>query len=47
MGSALLCVSIELDGSFAADEVHDDGDQRDDKQQMDQEAANVQDEESA
>jgi hypothetical protein len=38
---------IALDGSFATDEVHDDRDQRNDKQQMDQKAANVQDEESA
>lgn len=47
LGSALLCVSVELNGSSATDEVHDDGDQRNDKQHMDQEAANVQDEESA
>jgi hypothetical protein len=43
----VLCASIALDRSFATDEVHDDRDQRNDKQQMDQKAANVQDEESA
>jgi hypothetical protein len=47
MGSALLCVSVELNGSSAADEVHDDGDQRNDKQQVDQKAANVQEKKSA
>jgi hypothetical protein len=35
------------DCSSAADEVHDDRDYREDEQQMDEEAAHVQDEESA
>jgi hypothetical protein len=44
-----LCfaLSVELNGWSAADEVHDDGDHGKDKQQVNEKAADVQDEESA
>jgi hypothetical protein len=41
----LLCASIELDRSSAAYEVHDDRDHGEDEQQVDQKAADVQNEE--
>jgi len=43
----LLLHFDRLDSSSATDEVHDDGDQGKDEQQMDQEAADMQDEEPA
>jgi hypothetical protein len=43
-----LCFALRLlDRSSAADEVHDDRDQGEDKQQVDQKAAHVQNEEPA
>jgi hypothetical protein len=47
MGLALLCASIELNGWSTADEVHDDGDHGKDKQQVNEEAAHVQEKKSA
>jgi hypothetical protein len=43
-GSAfsLVCAAISLDGASAADEVHDDGDEREDQQEMNEKAADVQ-----
>jgi hypothetical protein len=46
-GFGLCFGSQSLDRSSAANEVHDDGDQGEDKQQMNQEAAYVQDKEPA
>ena len=47
LGATVRCL-WELDSSStAADEVHDDGDDRKDEQQMNEEAADMQDEKSA
>jgi hypothetical protein len=37
----------KLDGAFSANEVHDDGDDRKDQQEMDEKTADMQNEESA
>lgn len=42
-----FCFLGSLDRSSAADKVHDDGDQSKEEQQVNKEAADVQDEESA
>jgi hypothetical protein len=47
MGSALLWVLVELDGPSAADEVHDDRDHGKDKEEVNEEAAHVQEKKSA
>jgi hypothetical protein len=47
MGSAVCFTLRLLDRSSATDKVHDDGDQGKDKQQVNQEAADVQDKEPA
>jgi hypothetical protein len=47
LGPAFALRFDTLDGPSAADEVHDDGDQRKDEEQMNEEAAHVQDEEAA
>jgi hypothetical protein len=44
---ATFCTAIFSDCSSAADEVHDDGDHGKEEQQVDEEAAHVQDEESS
>lgn len=46
-GFGLYLCLVELDCPFTADEVHDDGDEGEEEQQVNQEAADVENKESA